>query len=192
MSPAPVIVPSRNPMDELCPSPIARTLMRNRTLPGLTIVWSGCSTMLGLHSAAPSRAYSLVKVAPSSSRRAGESRHSESSRSASSSACRRNVSVRSWWRPLNRASTSSRLRRTSSSSSANTRCSTAEAREAWWSNPSCPGTNRRVTTRDLSAAICTGLRRARSDESAFIPGHPRKTAPAAVSRGGPVSTPCPG
>ncbi len=34
-------------------------------------------------------------------------------------------------------------------------------RDSCWSNPSCPGTNRRVTTRDLSAAMWTGLRRAR-------------------------------
>ena len=48
-------------------------------------------------------AYSLVKVAPSSRRRVGESWRSGSRRSESSSACRRNVSVKPWWRPSNRA-----------------------------------------------------------------------------------------
>ena len=68
-----MIVPVRNPIEELWPSPMARTLMTNRTLPGLTPVWSGCITMLGLQRAAPSMAYSLVKVAPSSRRRVGDS-----------------------------------------------------------------------------------------------------------------------
>ena len=66
-------MPVRNPIEDWCPSPIPRTLITKRRLPAAVPVWSGWATMLGLHSAAPSMAYSLVKVAPSNSIRASES-----------------------------------------------------------------------------------------------------------------------
>ena len=47
--------------------------MTNRTAPVGSPDWSGCATMDGLNSAAASRAYSLLKVAPTSRRRAGDS-----------------------------------------------------------------------------------------------------------------------
>ena len=80
------IVPVRNPIEERWPSPIARKLMTKRRLPGGTPDWSGAATMLGLHTAAPSMAYSLVKVAPSSSCRVSVSVRAGSSRSAISDA----------------------------------------------------------------------------------------------------------
>ncbi len=52
---------------------MARTLITNRRPPAATPDWSGWATMLGLQRAAPSMAYSLVNVAPSSkSPRPGE------------------------------------------------------------------------------------------------------------------------
>ena len=60
-------------MDERCPSPMPRTLITNRRLPAAVPAWSGWATMLGLHNAAPSMAYSLVNVAPSNNFRASES-----------------------------------------------------------------------------------------------------------------------
>ena len=111
-----VVTAPVDPMDERCPSPIPRTLIKNRRLPAAVSVWSGWATMLGLHSAAPSMAYSLVKVAPSNSIRASERWMPGSRRSASSWACRRNVPTRSRWRPSKRMMTSSRDDRTSSSS----------------------------------------------------------------------------
>ena len=50
-----------------------RTLITNRRLPAAVPLWSGWATMLGLHNAAPSMAYSLVNVAPSNNIRASES-----------------------------------------------------------------------------------------------------------------------
>ena len=48
-------------MDEMCPSPVARKLMMNRSAPFGTFAWFGCGTIDGLKSAADSSAYSLVK-----------------------------------------------------------------------------------------------------------------------------------
>ena len=93
--PAASTTPVRNPMDERCPSPMPRTLITNRRLPAAVPVWSGWATMLGLHKAAPSMAYSLVNAAPSNNIRASDSCRSASRRSASSRACRRKVPTRS-------------------------------------------------------------------------------------------------
>ena len=81
--------------------------MTNRRLPSAVPVWSGWATMLGLHSAAPSMAYSLVNAAPNNTFRASESCGPGWSRSASTSACLRNVPIRSRCRPSKRVMTSS-------------------------------------------------------------------------------------
>ena len=91
----PTVVLPRGPQDRVwreevfgpVVSAIPRTLITNRKLPGAESVWSGWATMLGLHSAAPSMEYSLVKVAPSNSIRASDSGAPEFRRSASSWAC---------------------------------------------------------------------------------------------------------
>jgi hypothetical protein len=53
--------PVRNSTHERWPSPTARTLITNLTSPGARPLWSGWVTMDGLHSAADSTAYSMVK-----------------------------------------------------------------------------------------------------------------------------------
>ena len=63
------IVPLRNVIDEIWPSPVARRLSKNRRTPGSNPDWSGCQTIDGLNNAADSRAYSWVKYAPISIRR---------------------------------------------------------------------------------------------------------------------------
>ena len=63
------MVPVRNSMLETWPSPTARTLIRNRVVPAGSDVWSGCTTIEGLNSAADSTAYSWLKYAPMSRRR---------------------------------------------------------------------------------------------------------------------------
>ena len=123
-------VPVRNPMDDRCPSPIPRTLITKRRLPAAAPAWSGWATMLGLHRAAPSMAYSLVNVAPSSNIRADERCMPASRRSASSAAWLRNVPTRSRCRPSKRVTMSSSDRRTSSSSRARMRAITAPVRES--------------------------------------------------------------
>ena len=148
--------------------------------------------MLGLHNAAASMAYSLVNVAPSNNIRAGDSSMSVFRRSASSSAWSRNVPTRSRCRPSNRVMTSSSDERTSSSSRARMRFSTAPARESWCSNPSVPGTKSRVMTLDGSAASRCGLRVTSPARTEVIAGQRRSVAHAATSRSQPASTPRPG
>jgi hypothetical protein len=72
ISPATSITPDLNPMDEMCPSPVARRLMMIRHSPGDSPLWSGCGTIEGLNSAAASTEYSLVKYAPINQRRSRE------------------------------------------------------------------------------------------------------------------------
>ena len=93
--------------------------------------------MLGLHNAAASMAYSLVNVAPSNNIRAGRPcdvviQAIGELTGVPCGTCRR----RSRCRPSNRVMTSSNDERTSSSSRARMRFSTAPARESWRSNPS--------------------------------------------------------
>ena len=73
-SPSGPMTPRRNTTDETCPSPMARRLIRKRTLPGGTPSWSRAGTIDGLNSATDSRAYSIVKQAPISSRRGARRR----------------------------------------------------------------------------------------------------------------------
>ena len=54
-------VPLRKVIEEICPSPVARRLSRNRREPGSSPDWSGCHTIEGLKSAADSSEYSWVK-----------------------------------------------------------------------------------------------------------------------------------
>ncbi len=70
--PAASMTPVRNSIEERCPSPMPRMLITNRRQPPAVPAWSGCATILGLHNAAPSMAYSLVNAAPSSSIRISE------------------------------------------------------------------------------------------------------------------------
>lgn len=58
--------PERNSIEDRWPSPMARTLITNRTWPEASPVWSGWATIEGLHSAADSTEYSWVKYAPMS------------------------------------------------------------------------------------------------------------------------------
>ena len=158
MSPVPDSVPVRKPIEELWPSPIARTLITKRTLPGLVPAWSGCSTMLGLQRAAPSMAYSLVKVAPSSKRRVEKA-------AVLGPDDRRAIGV-----PQERLvqpvmSTSEAcvhivitaldffVRR------ARSRRRTAAERDSCWSNPCVPARTGGLRLRDLSATRWAGLRR---------------------------------
>ena len=63
------MIPTRKMIDETCPSPVARRLITNRTEPGGTPSCRNAGTIEGLKSATDSRAYSIVKQAPSKSRR---------------------------------------------------------------------------------------------------------------------------
>lgn len=72
-------------MLEMWPSPTPRTLMMKRVLPGGNPSWSGCATIDGLKRAAASIAYSCVKNAPMSCRRAFDTRPGRGSRWATSS-----------------------------------------------------------------------------------------------------------
>ena len=56
-------------IEETCPSPVARRLITNRTEPGGTPSCRNAGTIEGLKSATDSRAYSMLKQAPSKSRR---------------------------------------------------------------------------------------------------------------------------
>ena len=62
-----------NSSAEMWPSPMARRLTATRSSPGASPDWSGWGMTLGLQSAAPSRTYSQVKAAPSTSCRASDS-----------------------------------------------------------------------------------------------------------------------
>src|SRR5688572_32500200 len=53
--------PRRKTIDERCPSPVARRLIRNRTEPGGTLDWTMAGIIDGLNRAAESMAYSMVK-----------------------------------------------------------------------------------------------------------------------------------
>ena len=52
----------QKPIEEMCPSPMPRRLSATRAWPVRRPPWSGPSTALGLHRAAPSVAYSAVKA----------------------------------------------------------------------------------------------------------------------------------
>ena len=67
------MMPERNSIDEMCPSPVARRLITKRKAPGGTSLWSGWGTIEGLKSAADSKAYSPENIAPMSSLRSCES-----------------------------------------------------------------------------------------------------------------------
>jgi hypothetical protein len=62
-------VPERKHSDEMCPSPVARSVRMNRREPLATPFWLGCQMIDGLNSAADSSAYSCVKYEPMSSLR---------------------------------------------------------------------------------------------------------------------------
>jgi hypothetical protein len=79
----------QKPIEEMCPSPMPRTLSATRAWPACRPPWSGPSTALGLHRAAASVAYSAVKVAPSSSVRAAVSSRASSRCAETIDACRR-------------------------------------------------------------------------------------------------------
>ena len=69
-SPGPISAVQK-PIEEMCPSPIARRLSAD---PGLAVLQAALVRVqhrAGLHSAAPSVAYSAVNVAPSTTARAG-------------------------------------------------------------------------------------------------------------------------
>ena len=109
------IIPERNVMDEMWPSPVARRLMMTRSEPSGTSLWSGWGTMLGLNSAAHSKEYSLVKYEPVRSLRFWESgrpmgRYISTRRNRSE----KNDSI-SWWRPQKSRNTSSSSASTSAS-----------------------------------------------------------------------------
>ena len=56
-------------IEETCPSPVARRLITKRTEPGGTPSCRNAGTIEGLKRATDSRAYSMLKQAPSKSRR---------------------------------------------------------------------------------------------------------------------------
>jgi len=62
--PSAPIVPDRNVIDEICPSPTARRLRMNRQPLAGALDWSGWRTMLGLNRADASNEYSCRKYAP--------------------------------------------------------------------------------------------------------------------------------
>ena len=55
------ITPTRKPMEERCPYPVARRLIKKRVHPGGNPIWLMAGTMDGLKRAAASTAYSIVK-----------------------------------------------------------------------------------------------------------------------------------
>ena len=116
-------------------------------VPAGSDVWSGCTTMEGLKSAADSTAYSWLKYAPMSRRRASEIDPGSTSRWAMSLNRSSKVPARSRCRPANSAMACPSARSTCSSVRASTRSSTAEAREKPWMSISWPGRNNLVTTR---------------------------------------------
>ena len=60
-------------MEEICPSPVARRLITNRSPPLETPLWSGCGTIEGLNKAADSSEYSPENNAPINISRARDS-----------------------------------------------------------------------------------------------------------------------
>ena len=122
-------------------------------------IWSGCATMLGLHNAAPSIAYSLVNVAPSNSIRVSDSSRvgiqpiGELTGVPAERAGKIAVTPVEAGDDVVQRRRAPRPRRGQGCAS-----STAPARESCCSKPSCPGTNSRVMTRDGSAASRCGLR----------------------------------
>ena len=148
--------------------------------------------MLGLHNAAPSMAYSLVNVAPSNNIRdfgqfaVGIQAIGEFTGVPAEGADQISVT------PVEAVTTSSNDERTSSSSRARMRLSTAPARDSWRSKPSWPGTNSRVMTLDGSAASRCGLRVTSPARTEVIAAQSRSAERAAGSRSPPESTPRPG
>jgi hypothetical protein len=59
------ITASAKPIDEMCPSPMQRRAIATLSWSGARPSCDGCTTALGLQSAAPSTAYSAVNAAPS-------------------------------------------------------------------------------------------------------------------------------
>ena len=154
--PAASTTPVRNPIEERCPSRCPDAHHESQAAAAVP-VWSGWATMLGLHNAAPSMAYSLVNAAPSNNIRASESALSGSddqrvrgraggrchqgrgdARQAGDDVVQRRAHV------VVVQGQDARQHRSRSGSSR--------------SKPSRPGTKSRVMTRDGSAASRWGLR----------------------------------
>jgi len=128
--PASSTTPVRKPDGRtVAPPRCPGTLITNRRLPGAVPVWSGCATILGLHNAAPSIAYSLVNTAPSNKHSrlrkiTGGIKTVGDFMGVPTETCRPDPDCR----PSKRVTTSSNDARTSSSSSAMMRASTAPER----------------------------------------------------------------
>ena len=159
----------------------------------------GAATMLGLHSAAPSMAYSLVKVAPSSSCRVSES---VAARVEPVGDLGRRADGRSRAGRGGDRRTGRRRRRGPSAPRPRPGrgCGPAPhaVRESCWSKPSWPGTNIRVMTRDGSGRDAVRARarddvserrsRGGGDEAACVLQR-REQRPASTRRPGCGSTP---
>ena len=191
--PAASTTPVRNPIEERCPSPMPRTLITNRRLPAAVPVWSGWATMLGLHSAAPSMAYSLVNVAPSNNIRASD-RSSVGIQAIGEFAGMPAEGADQIAVPPVEAGDDIVQRRA--------HLVLVEGQDARQHqlprgspgarNPSWPGTKSRVMTLDGSAASRCGLRVTSPARTEVIAAQSRSAEHAAKSRSPPESTPRPG
>ncbi len=191
-TPAASTVPVRSSTLDRCPSPIARRVMTNLIAPGGRPDWSGCGTIDGLRSPAPSTVSSWVKQAPMSRRTGAETPSGSTSRCSSIAAWRSQAPSRSRWRWAKAAVSAASSRATSRSDSVRTRLSTSEDRDRPLADGSWPGRNRAVTTRVASGRRTRAVRWTQLGSGVMTRRRGRARARAERSRAKRGLTPHPG